>query len=154
ALRAPDAVSCALRRGRAGGRQIARNPCGVRWHRPCNEVGQNNADRRILRMTTTEGGGSLRAYRASISDVVALDRETERDLARRWVRGDKKAGERIVEACLPFVVSIALEYRRWGVPLEDIVQQGNLGLLKAAKKFDPNRECRLATYASYWIRAE
>ena len=57
-------------------------------------------------------------------------------------------------ACLPFVMSIALEYRRWGIPLEDIVQQGNLGLLRAASKFDPERECRLATYAAYWIRAE
>jgi RNA polymerase sigma-32 factor len=68
--------------------------------------------------------------------------------------GDKRAGEKIVTACLPFVVSIALEYRRWGLPLEDIAQQGALGLLKAAAKFDPERECRLATYAAYWIRAE
>ncbi len=83
-----------------------------------------------------------------------LDRETERDLATRWARGDQHAGQKLIKACLPFVVSIALEYRRWGVPLEDIIQQGNLGLLKAAEKFDPDRECRLATYASYWIRAE
>src|SRR5882757_3202846 len=73
---------------------------------------------------------------------------------RRWILGDKRAGEKIVEACLPFVIAIALEYRRWGIPLEDIVQQGNLGLLRAAKKFDPEREVRLATYAAYWIRAE
>jgi RNA polymerase sigma-32 factor len=104
-------------------------------------------------MSTGEGG-SLRAYRDSLSGVRALDRETERDLAKRWIAGDQIAGARIVEACLPFVVSIALEYRRWGVPLEDIIQQGNLGLLKAAEKFDPKRECRLATYAAYWIRAE
>ena len=52
------------------------------------------------------------------------------------------------------MISIALEYRRWGVPLEDIIQQGNLGLLRAAKKFDPDKDCRLATYAAYWIRAE
>lgn len=98
--------------------------------------------------------GSLHAYRRSLAKVEVLDRGTERDLARRWIEGDKRAGEKIIEACLPFVVSIALEYRRWGVPLEDIVQQGNLGLLKAASKFDPSRECRLATYAAYWIRAE
>jgi RNA polymerase sigma-32 factor len=104
-------------------------------------------------MSTGEGG-SLRAYRDSLSGVRALDRDTERDLAKRWIAGDQSAGARIVEACLPFVVSIALEYRRWGVPLEDIIQQGNLGLLKAAEKFDPKRECRLATYAAYWIRAE
>ena len=103
---------------------------------------------------STADGGSLRAYRESLSGFHALDRETEKDLARRWMSGDQSAGARLVEACLPFVVSIALEYRRWGVPLEDIIQQGNLGLLKAAEKFDPKRECRLATYAAYWIRAE
>src|SRR5688572_27519973 len=102
----------------------------------------------------TYEGGSLRLYRESLAGVHALDREVERDLAKRWRAGDNTAGEKIVEACLPFVVSIALEYRRWGVPLEDIIQQGNLGLLKAASKFDPDRECRLATYAAYWIRAE
>src|SRR6202789_4662005 len=97
---------------------------------------------------------SLRAYRASVADVVPLNREDERHLAERWRAGDKAAGEQLVTACLPFVMSIALEYRRWGIPLEDIVQQGNLGLLKAADKFDIARECRLATYAAYWIRAE
>jgi RNA polymerase sigma-32 factor len=83
-----------------------------------------------------------------------LSREAEHDLALRWAAGEKRAGTKLVEACLPFVVAIAFEYRRWGVPMEDIIQQGNLGLLKAAAKFDPNRACRLATYAAYWIRAE
>ncbi len=83
-----------------------------------------------------------------------LDRDAEYELARRFHAGDKRAGERLVTACMPFVVSIALEYRRWGVPLEDIVQQGNIGLLRAAAKFDPRKDCRLATYAAYWIRAE
>ncbi len=103
---------------------------------------------------STSDGGSLRAYRASLNGLRALDRDVERDLAKRWNEGDKRAGSRLIEACLPFVVSIALEYRRWGVPLEDIIQQGNVGLLKAAAKFDTKRECRLATYAAYWIRAE
>ena len=98
--------------------------------------------------------GSLRAYRSSVADVTPLDRETERQLTYLWRAGNKAAGAKLVTACLPFVMSIALEYRRWGIPVEDIVQQGNLGLLKAAAKFDPARECRLATYAAYWIRAE
>jgi RNA polymerase sigma-32 factor len=97
---------------------------------------------------------AMRAYRSSVAEIVPLDREEERELARRWRAGDKRAGDRLVTACLPFVISIALEYRRWGVPLEDIVQQGNIGLLRAASKFDLDRECRLATYAAYWIRAE
>jgi RNA polymerase sigma-32 factor len=98
--------------------------------------------------------GSLQAYRSSVGEVAPLDRETERHLAALWHAGDKAAGSKLVTACLPFVMSIALEYRRWGIPVEDIVQQGNLGLLRAAAKFDPSRECRLATYAAYWIRAE
>ncbi len=97
---------------------------------------------------------SLRAYKESLASCAPLDRQTERELTLRWRAGDCRAGEKIVEACLPFVVSIALEYRRWGVPIEDIVQQGNLGLLRAAGKFDPDKDCRLATYAVYWIRAE
>ena len=103
---------------------------------------------------STSDGTALRAYRDSLSGLRALAREEERELVRRWSAGDQLAGSKLVEACLPFVVSIALEYRRWGVPLEDIIQQGNLGLLKAAEKFDLKRECRLATYAAYWIRAE
>jgi RNA polymerase sigma-32 factor len=93
-------------------------------------------------------------YRESLTDVVPLGREAERELTRRWRAGDRRAGDQLVTACLPFVIGIAQEYRRWGIPLEDIVQQGNLGLLHAASKFDLSKECRLATYAAYWIRAE
>jgi RNA polymerase sigma-32 factor len=99
-------------------------------------------------------GHAMNAYRGSLAGVVPLSREAERELARRWRAGDRKAGEKLVTACLPFVIAIALEYRRWGIPLEDIVQQGNLGLLRAATKFDVGKDCRLATYAAYWIRAE
>lgn len=97
---------------------------------------------------------SLRAYRSSLTRMKVLDRDAEREVAARWKAGDARAGEELILACLPFVMSIALQYRRWGIPLEDIAQQGNIGLLRAAKKFDLDRECRLATYAAYWIRAE
>jgi RNA polymerase sigma-32 factor len=97
---------------------------------------------------------AMRAYRRSVAEVAPLDREAERELARRWRAGDRRAGDRLVRASLPLVLGIATEYRRWGVPLEDVVQQGNIGLLRAAAKFDPSKECRLATYAAYWIRAE
>ena len=97
---------------------------------------------------------SLDAYRRAISRYPQLSAEQERELARRYRAGDRRAGDRLIQACLPFVLLIAREYRCWGVPLEDIVQQGNLGLLKAAIRFDPDRECRLVTYAAYWVRAE
>jgi RNA polymerase sigma-32 factor len=105
-------------------------------------------------MATMQGVDSLQAYRAALGECATLSREAERELARRYRSGDARAGDQLVRACLPFVVSIALEYRRWGVPLEDIIQQGNIGLLRAAAKFDIDKECRLATYAAYWIRAE
>ena len=97
---------------------------------------------------------SMDRYRASLDRIVTLTPAEELDLARAFQEGDERAGHKLVEASLPFVIRIAREYRRWGVPLEDLVQQGNLGLLKAARKFDPAKECRLVTYAAYWIRAE
>jgi len=97
---------------------------------------------------------ALRSYRTSIAAVAPLDRNAERSLARRWRRGEARAGDELVAGCLPFVVALAFEYRLWGIPMEDLVQQGNLGLLKAAAKFDLKRNCRLSTYAAYWIRAE
>ncbi len=97
---------------------------------------------------------SLDCYRRDLSAVTTLDADTEVCLARRWRAGDRRAGEKLVEASLPFVIKIAKEYRRWGVPMEDLIQQGNLGLLRAAEKYGPDQGCRLITYAVYWIRAE
>jgi RNA polymerase sigma-32 factor len=94
------------------------------------------------------------AYRTQLATRTTLTPEAEHDLAVRFRAGEQDAGRRLIEACLPFVMTIALEYRRWGLPMEDIVQEGNIGLLKAASRFDPDRGCRLATYAAYWIRAE
>lgn len=97
---------------------------------------------------------SLDSYRRELSDLAPIDAESERRLAEAWRAGDRAAGARLIAASLPFVIKIAKEYRRWGVPLEDLIQQGNLGLLRAAEKYDPAQGCRLITYAVYWIRAE
>jgi RNA polymerase sigma-32 factor len=105
-------------------------------------------------MSTTLDRAAFSLYRTQLADRTTLSPEAEHDLAIRYRAGERDAGRRLVEACLPFVMTIALEYRRWGLPLEDIVQEGNIGLLKAAERFDPERGCRLATYAAYWIRAE
>ena len=103
---------------------------------------------------TTERLSMMDRYRRDIADTKRLSSEEEAELARRYEEGDQRAGDRLIVACLPFVITIARKYRRWGIPLEDLVQQGNLGLLKAAKRYEPDRECRLLTYAGYWIRAE
>jgi RNA polymerase sigma-32 factor len=104
--------------------------------------------------SSTNFVGSLDAYRHSVGRYPQLTAAKERELASRYRAGDRRAGEELIQASLPFVLMIAREYRCWGVPMEDIVQQGNLGLLKAAARFDPARECRLVTYAAYWVRAE
>ncbi|MFO0546953.1 MAG: sigma-70 family RNA polymerase sigma factor [Polyangiaceae bacterium] len=93
-------------------------------------------------------------YRSELGAFHPLSPEEELEFVARWRAGDQKAGAKLIGACLPFVMTIALEYRRWGLPTEDIVQEGNIGLLKAATRFDPARGCRLVTYAAYWIRAE
>jgi RNA polymerase sigma-32 factor len=102
------------------------------------------------------GGARVSVNRRRCFGVVAppLPRATECALARRWKEGDMAAGEVVVAACLPFVVSIALEYRKWRVPLDDLVQEGTVGLLLAAKRFDPARGFRLTTYSVHWIRAQ
>src|SRR5687768_186541 len=83
-----------------------------------------------------------------------LSPEEERRLARAWlVNHDQKALGRLVAAHLGLVIKIALEFRHSGPAMEDLIQEGNLGLTIAARRFDPDRATRLATYATYWIRA-
>lgn len=105
-------------------------------------------------MASLGSATALDAYRTSLTGITPLTAAEERRLAQRWREGDQDAGRKLIEASLPFVITIAWEYRRWGVPLEDLIQQGNLGLLKGAMRFEPARDCRLITYAVYWIRAE
>ncbi|MFH0902868.1 MAG: sigma-70 family RNA polymerase sigma factor [Pseudomonadota bacterium] len=83
-----------------------------------------------------------------------LTQDEERRLAKAWlVDGDEKSLGRLVAAHMGLVIRIALEFRHSGPSMEDLIQEGNLGLTIAARRFDPNRSTRLATYATYWIRA-
>lgn len=96
----------------------------------------------------------LEPYRRQLAQFEPLDALTEIALAHAWAAGDERAGCQLIEANLRVVMAIAREYRRWGVPLEDLVQQGNIGLYKAARRYDTSRGNRLRSYAAYWIRAE
>src|SRR5438105_15505481 len=83
-----------------------------------------------------------------------LQPEEEQLLARRWLRhGETDALARLINSHLGLVVRIATEFRHSGPSLDDLIQEGNLGLTIAARRFDPSRQTRLATYATYWIRA-
>lgn len=77
----------------------------------------------------------------------------ERDLALRGQAGDAHAVDTLVRSHLGFVIGIARKYRRYGVPMNDLVQEGVIGLIRAIRKFDPSRDSRLSTYARWWIRA-
>lgn len=97
---------------------------------------------------------SFEQYMAQINRFDVLSRQEEFELARRYKqRGDVDAAHRLICANLRFVVKIAQEYRGYGVRMLDLIQEGNIGLMMAVKKFEPERGFRLISYAVWWIRA-
>lgn len=104
-------------------------------------------------MATPDHDAALQRYLERVRAIPTLDREEEHDLAVKVQAGDQDAADRLVEANLRFVVAMALQYRRYGIPLSDLLAEGNLGLMMAVRKFDPERGTRFVTYAGYWIRA-
>lgn len=95
----------------------------------------------------------LDRYIERVRAIPKLSREVEHDLAVRAQAGDESAADALVEANLRYVVAIAIQYRRYGIKLGDLIAEGSVGLVTAVKKFDPERGTRFVTYAGYWIRA-
>jgi len=98
------------------------------------------------------GDGSLHRYLKEISAYPLIDRDDEVRLAKRIHRGDAQALEELVRANLRFVVYVAKKYQNQGVPLADLISEGNLGLIRAAHKFDETRGIKFISYAVWWIR--
>src|SRR5215210_527331 len=94
----------------------------------------------------------LPSYFARIDKGRLLSKREEMDLARGAQAGDERARRRLIEKNLRLVVSIAKKYRGQGLPFEDLIQEGNIGLMKAVEKFDPDRGWRFSTYATWWVR--
>ena len=109
----------------------------------------------ILQPTIEVPGVDLEAYMRSVSTVALLGEQEEKDLAERlFYNEDVEAARRLVIAHLRFVVHIARSYKGYGLPQADLIQEGNVGLMKAVKRFDPNRGVRLVSFAVHWIKAE
>jgi len=108
-------------------------------------------------MGAKDNGNGHAADRKFVRKVMAvplLEAEHERDLARRWRdHNDVKALHQLTSAYLRLVISMAGRFRNYGLPMGDLIQEGNIGLMQAAARFDPAREVRFSTYASWWIRA-
>ncbi len=100
-----------------------------------------------------QSSASLDRYIQQVRAIPKLSREAEHTLALRVVEGDQEAADKLVEANLRYVIAIALQYRRYGVKLGDLIAEGSVGLVTAVRKFDPHRGTRFVTYAGYWIRA-
>lgn len=95
-----------------------------------------------------------RRFIRSAMKVPLLEREHELDLARRWrERGDERALHELVTAYMRLVISTAARFRNYGLPMGDLVQEGNVGLMLAAARFEPERGVRFSTYATWWIRS-
>ena len=107
----------------------------------------------ITNLTSPSFGG-LSLYLAQIKKFPMLDAEEEYMLAKSWKnRGNLQAAHKLVTSHLRLVAKIAMGYRGYGLPVNELISEGNIGLMQAVKKFDPDKGFRLATYAMWWIKA-
>jgi RNA polymerase primary sigma factor len=97
---------------------------------------------------------ALEIYLQEVGTVALLTPKDEVELARRIRRGDEAARERMIKANLRLVVKIAKDYEHIGLPLLDLINEGNIGLMKAVERFDPSKGAKLSTYSSWWIRQQ
>src|SRR5690242_15072037 len=102
---------------------------------------------------SSSSSGSLSMYLSEINHYSLLTVEEEQKLARRFRKADLAAGHKLVTSNLRFVMKVAYEYRSYGIKMSDLIQEGNIGLMKAVQKFDPDKGIRLISYAVWWIRA-
>lgn len=94
----------------------------------------------------------IKAYLKDVRPIALLTAEEEITLAERVQKGDKEAREKMIRANLRLVISIAKRYVNLGVPLSDLIEEGNIGLMKGVEKFDPRKGYRFSTYAAWWIK--
>ena len=101
---------------------------------------------------TTYRGEELGIYISQVNRYKPLAKDDANDLVARAAKGDKRAQDKLVEHNLRFVITVAKKYQGMGLPLEDLISEGNIGLLMAARKFDPSRGVNFISYAVHWIQ--
>lgn len=106
----------------------------------------------ITQSITDRQDRSINGYLKDISKISLIDNETTIELAKRAKQGDKRALDRLITSNLRFVVSVAKQYRNKGIPLVDLIQLGNLGLIEASQRWDETRGIKFISYAVWWIR--
>ena len=108
----------------------------------------------IVSLPSSGGEAGLNRYLAEIKKFPILSPEEEYMLAKRWrEHGDTEAAAKLVNSHLRLVAKIAMGYRGYGLPVSELISEGNIGLMQGVKKFEPDRGFRVATYAMWWIRA-
>lgn len=107
---------------------------------------------KITQSITDRQDASLGLYFKDVSKLPMISPEKEIELAKKAKKGDEKAIQELVKANLRFVISVAKQYQGKGIPLIDLIQEGSLGIIQAAKLFDPNKGFRFISYAVWWIR--
>lgn len=112
----------------------------------------DTVDQDVREETRETSRANLAVYLREISQIPLLSRDEEQELARRARAGDERAKQRLIEANLRLVVQIARRYLNRGLPLPDLIEEGNLGLMRAVETFEPERGLRFSTYGTWWIR--
>ena len=106
----------------------------------------------IKQSITNRDRDSVNLYLKDISHIKIMSAEEEQEIARKAKAGDQRARDKLISANTRFVVSVAKQYQGQGLDLEDLISEGNAGLIRAADKFDPDRGLKFISYAVWWIR--
>jgi RNA polymerase primary sigma factor len=117
-----------------------------------DEAGESSADEELPLTELEHYDDAIKIYLRDIQRTPLLNAESERELALKVEQGDKAARNKMIESNLRLVVKIAKRYNNRGLPFLDLIEEGNLGLIKAVERFSLAKECRFSTYATWWIR--